>query len=322
MSDLTSQGIAALKSGDRVAARRLLAAALQQNPNDTQAWLWLSGLVEKDQERVDCLRQVLRIDPNHPAAGRGLAQLLKQNAPAAQTAGAVPVVSEPPPNRGSSLPDQKADPALVTPAQLPHGSPQFSEPVQSPPTAGNSLTARAGTAEAHGSQLFSETIPPAISASGGLSYVSNPVYGLENIRPVFQIRPSLIPALIAFWVFFFGAVIAGNLLSQADLQIGPLFALVIGSALELVVIYVIFRNLRVRYKLTYEYLSLPYQKHRIRIPVQHILNAECFQTPVQRLLGLGDIAIEANVKGELLRLRMRSIAQCDVRTQQILYLSR
>jgi Tfp pilus assembly protein PilF len=44
--DLTSRGIAALKAGDRLRARQLLAAAVTANPNDEQAWLWLSGAVD------------------------------------------------------------------------------------------------------------------------------------------------------------------------------------------------------------------------------------------------------------------------------------
>lgn len=75
MSDLTQQGIAALKSGDKVRARSLLQQATAANPNDLEAWLWLSGAVESTQVRIECLRQVLRINPNHALARRGLAEM-------------------------------------------------------------------------------------------------------------------------------------------------------------------------------------------------------------------------------------------------------
>lgn len=80
MSDLVGKGIAALKAGDKALARRLLQEAIRQNPADVQAWLWLSGAVDTDKERAFCLQQVLRLDPNHQAAARGLAQLVARGA--------------------------------------------------------------------------------------------------------------------------------------------------------------------------------------------------------------------------------------------------
>ena len=75
MTDTLQQAIAAIKSGDKANGKRLLAQALQKDPDNTQAWLWMSGVVETDAQRADCLRQVLRIDPNHPHAAAGLAKL-------------------------------------------------------------------------------------------------------------------------------------------------------------------------------------------------------------------------------------------------------
>lgn len=80
MSEITQQGIAALKAGDKQNAVKLLRLAIQENPNDVQAWLWLSGAVNSDQERIDCLHRVLKIDPNNQLAARGLAQLVAQGA--------------------------------------------------------------------------------------------------------------------------------------------------------------------------------------------------------------------------------------------------
>jgi len=57
--NLTQEGIAALKSGDRVKARYLLRAATNQNADDIPAWLWLAGAVDSDQERLNCLARVL-----------------------------------------------------------------------------------------------------------------------------------------------------------------------------------------------------------------------------------------------------------------------
>ena len=73
--DLTSRGIAALKAGDRLRARQLLATAVTANPNDEQAWLWLSGAVDADAQRVECLRRVLAINSSNDIARKGLQSL-------------------------------------------------------------------------------------------------------------------------------------------------------------------------------------------------------------------------------------------------------
>lgn len=75
MNQLTQDGIAALKAGDKARAQQLFVAALQDDGNDLQAWLWLSGAVESDSDRLECLEQVLRIDPTHELASKGVAQL-------------------------------------------------------------------------------------------------------------------------------------------------------------------------------------------------------------------------------------------------------
>jgi pimeloyl-ACP methyl ester carboxylesterase len=74
-TDLIHQAADHLVSGDRVTARLLLEEALRLNPGDEQAWLWLSGAVETDSEQLDCLRQVLAIDPNNQAAQAGIRAL-------------------------------------------------------------------------------------------------------------------------------------------------------------------------------------------------------------------------------------------------------
>lgn len=78
--DLTTQGIAALKAGDKAKARQLLKAAVASNPNDEVAWLWLSGTVESNEERFDCLKKVQSINPNNEAARLGLDLLQRQQA--------------------------------------------------------------------------------------------------------------------------------------------------------------------------------------------------------------------------------------------------
>ena len=96
MDQTTQQGIAALKRGDKVRARQLLIEAAKQNPDNVQAWLWLSGAVETDRERVHCLQQVLRLNPDNQAAAKGLARLVASGAVSLQAKSAE-AKSVPPP---------------------------------------------------------------------------------------------------------------------------------------------------------------------------------------------------------------------------------
>jgi len=90
MSDLLQRGITALKSGDKVQARRLLGRAIQTNPRDEQAWLWLSGAVESDQEQLRCLSKVLEINPANEMAKRGVGAIRKKQEQAAEAAKSAP----------------------------------------------------------------------------------------------------------------------------------------------------------------------------------------------------------------------------------------
>lgn len=74
-ADLLRQGMAALRAGDRATAETLLARATQMDPNNEQAWLWLSGAASTPAEQRRCLEQVLRINPQNDAAKRGLEKL-------------------------------------------------------------------------------------------------------------------------------------------------------------------------------------------------------------------------------------------------------
>ena len=91
MNSLTQQGIAALKQGDKIQARQCLREATVKDPGDIQAWLWLSGAVETDRERAECLQHVLRLDPDNQIATKGLAQLVARGAVSVQSEPQAPV---------------------------------------------------------------------------------------------------------------------------------------------------------------------------------------------------------------------------------------
>lgn len=75
MQPMLSQAIQAIAESDYETARQLLTQILERDPNDERAWLWMSQVVSTAGERAFCLRQVLRIDPEHELAARGLAAL-------------------------------------------------------------------------------------------------------------------------------------------------------------------------------------------------------------------------------------------------------
>jgi hypothetical protein len=64
--------ISAIRSGRKGEGRQLLNLLIQQNPNDDKAWLWMSSVVDTDEQRARCLYHVLAIDPNSDLARRGL----------------------------------------------------------------------------------------------------------------------------------------------------------------------------------------------------------------------------------------------------------
>jgi hypothetical protein len=70
MADLLQQGITAYQTGKRDDSRKLFIAAIHQNPNDESAWGWMYNVCDNDKERIDCLKQVLRINPSNEKANR------------------------------------------------------------------------------------------------------------------------------------------------------------------------------------------------------------------------------------------------------------
>lgn len=97
MSDVDSllkEGITSVKIGQRTRARALLQEVVKQRPDDVTAWLWLSGAVETDDERRQCLEKVLAVDPNNPHAIKGLQKLRPPVAPIQKTPDSTLVATE------------------------------------------------------------------------------------------------------------------------------------------------------------------------------------------------------------------------------------
>ncbi|HWQ46487.1 MAG TPA: tetratricopeptide repeat protein, partial [Longilinea sp.] len=75
MTETLDKGIALAKAGEKAQALEYLKRAIQQEPRNPTAWLWLAGVLDDPQKQRQCLQQVLLIDPSNQAARRGLEKM-------------------------------------------------------------------------------------------------------------------------------------------------------------------------------------------------------------------------------------------------------
>jgi DNA-directed RNA polymerase subunit RPC12/RpoP len=68
-------GIDALKTGDRLLAKRLLNQAALMNSADARVWVWLSATTDDLQERRTYLERAIAVEPSNVMAKRGLLML-------------------------------------------------------------------------------------------------------------------------------------------------------------------------------------------------------------------------------------------------------
>ncbi|MFQ5614242.1 MAG: L,D-transpeptidase family protein [Anaerolineae bacterium] len=67
---LLQQGIARAKSGRRASARRILQQAVEQDPANEAAWLWLAGTATSPEEAAQALDRVQQLNPASPYLAR------------------------------------------------------------------------------------------------------------------------------------------------------------------------------------------------------------------------------------------------------------
>jgi tetratricopeptide (TPR) repeat protein len=69
---LLQRGIAAAQGGQRRVAAGLLTRAVQLDPQNERAWLWLSGVLDNHDQVAFCLQTVLKLNPSNERALQGL----------------------------------------------------------------------------------------------------------------------------------------------------------------------------------------------------------------------------------------------------------
>ncbi len=72
------QAITAIKAGDKQAGKQILAKVLKADPRNEKAWLWMTEVVDRDEDRLKFLRNVLKINPNNETVKRKLAALQRR----------------------------------------------------------------------------------------------------------------------------------------------------------------------------------------------------------------------------------------------------
>lgn len=79
-NELLQEGIKAAKAKKADEAFALLSQVTEMEPRNEMAWLWLSAVVETDEERVVCLQNVLALNPHNSYARKGLTTLNRRAA--------------------------------------------------------------------------------------------------------------------------------------------------------------------------------------------------------------------------------------------------
>ncbi len=72
VSEWLRDGIAAARAGRRDEARELLMRVVEANESSEQGWIWLSGVVDTDEDRLICLENALTLNPDNVQAQAGL----------------------------------------------------------------------------------------------------------------------------------------------------------------------------------------------------------------------------------------------------------
>lgn len=75
IAQLVRQGQQAAQQGNNELARSYLQAAVDLEPDNVTAWLWLAGVVDGPEEARHALNRVLALDPANQHARDGLEQL-------------------------------------------------------------------------------------------------------------------------------------------------------------------------------------------------------------------------------------------------------
>lgn len=107
-------GIDAARDGNKEEARNLFRLLTREDEKNVQAWLWLAGVAESQEERLGALERVIELDPQNEMAHKSLQSLKTKGeepvlpSPGIAMSTSVPLPPEPPPP-SPPPPDRYAD---------------------------------------------------------------------------------------------------------------------------------------------------------------------------------------------------------------------
>ena len=79
LAQMLYDGAVAVQQGNLERARDLLLQVVEQDEENVEAWLWLSGAVEELEDQRTALENVLALDPGNYHAQQGLEWLHRQH---------------------------------------------------------------------------------------------------------------------------------------------------------------------------------------------------------------------------------------------------
>ena len=88
------QAIAFIKGGNKSGAVPILMGIIKADGNNERAWLWMSACVDKTEDKIYCLQEVLRINPNNESAKKAKSKLEELPEPTLQEI--APAITNPP----------------------------------------------------------------------------------------------------------------------------------------------------------------------------------------------------------------------------------
>lgn len=75
VQDLLKQGIEAAREGKKAEAREFFEQVVELDEKNERAWFWLASVVDSEDEKRICLKNVVQINPNNERAQKALEQL-------------------------------------------------------------------------------------------------------------------------------------------------------------------------------------------------------------------------------------------------------
>jgi hypothetical protein len=84
--DLVQRAVAQAKAGNRDEARKLATQAIRSNADNVAAWVVMAQVVKDRKQAIDCLENVLRLEPGHPWATIHLGRLKEPSKAPAKSA--------------------------------------------------------------------------------------------------------------------------------------------------------------------------------------------------------------------------------------------